>query len=102
MIRRDFIAGAPQGLMAEVFDMAEGEARMVRDDAGLIAVVRLDAIKDADMDSETMTAERDAIAARAGQSIAQDIYGAYSGAVRNRTEVTLDQGVITAVHNAFQ
>ena len=102
LIRRDFVAGAPQGLMADVFDMAEGEVRAISDDSGLIAVVRLDAIKEADMEDETMIAERAAIADRAGQGIAQDIYGAYTGAVRNRTEVTLDEAVITAIHASFQ
>lgn len=102
LIRRDFVAGAPRGLMAEVFEMTEGETRVVSDDDGLIAVVRLDSVAPADMDDPTMAAERQAIADRAAQAISQDIYTAYTNAVRARTEVTLDQAAITAVHSSFQ
>ena len=102
MIRRDFIAGAPRGIMQAVFDMAPGEARVVSDPDGLVAVVRLDSIAPADMDDPTMVAEREAIAERAAQGISQDIYSAYTNAVRSRTEVTLDQAAINAVHGSFQ
>jgi len=102
MIRRDFIAGAPRGIMSAVFEMSPGETRVVRDDDGLVAVVRLDSVEPADMDDPTMVAEREAIAERAAQGIAQDIYTAYTNAVRSRTEVTLDQAAISAVHGSFQ
>lgn len=102
MIRRDFITGAPRGMMDEVFEMDVGEARVVTGQDGSVAVVRLDEITPADMDDPDMVSEREAIAERAQQGISQDIYSAYTNAVRARTEVSLDQAAINAVHGSFQ
>ena len=102
MIRRDFITGAPRGMMDEVFEMDVGEARVVTGQDGSVAVVRLDEITPADMDDPDMVSEREAIAERAQQGISQDVYSAYTNAVRARTEVSLDQAAINAVHGSFQ
>lgn len=102
IIRRDFIAGAPRGLIQAVFEMEPGEARMVSDPDGVVAVVRLDSVDGADMADPAMVAEREAIAERASQAISQDIYTAFTNAVQARTEITLDQAAINAVHGSFQ
>ena len=102
LIRREFLAGTPQGFMTEVFAMQTGEVRTLRDENGLVAVVRLDSIDPVDPADPTMIAERAAIAERAGSGIAQDIYGAFVGAVQARTEIRIDDAAVAAVNAQFQ
>jgi peptidyl-prolyl cis-trans isomerase D len=68
----------------------------------LTVVVRLDSVDPADPADPAMVAERLAIAERAGSGIAQDVYGAFAGAVQARTEVRLDEAAIAAVNANFQ
>lgn len=99
--RRDFIAGTPEGFLTEVFAMDEGEVRVLPSDDGAV-VVRLVGIAPADLASETMTAERAAIAERVSQGIAQDIYGAFATAIQAQTEVRINDAAVNAVHAQFQ
>ncbi|SMY07970.1 peptidylprolyl isomerase [Flavimaricola marinus] len=101
-IRRNFIPDTPQGLMAEVFDMALGEARVISDETGLTVLVHLTDIAPVDMDDPTMAAEAEAIAARTSQGIAQDIYSIFTASVQARTDVSINQAAITAVHANYQ
>lgn len=101
-IRRNFIPGTPQGFVDEVFTMTEGEARVVSDNTGLTVLVRLSGIAPVDMDDPTMIAEAEAIAARTGQGIAQDVYGVFTAAVQSRTDVSINQAAINAVHANYQ
>lgn len=102
LIRREFLAGTPQGFISQVFEMEVSQAQTVSDATGLTVVVRLDSVDPADPADPAMVAERSAIAERAGSGIAQDVYGAFAGAVQARTEVRLDEAAIAAVNANFQ
>lgn len=102
IVRRDFIAGTPEGFVAAVFGMEPGTAQVVTDATGRIVVVLLDAIAPVDPADPTMIAERQAIAERAGSGISQDIYAAFTTAVSSRTEIALDQAAIAAVNAQFR
>ena len=102
LIRREFLAGTPQGFISQVFEMEVSQALSISDPSGLTVVVRLDRVDPADPADPAMVAERSAIAERAGSGIAQDVYGAFAGAVQARTDVRLDEAAIAAVNTNFQ
>ncbi|GGL64161.1 peptidyl-prolyl cis-trans isomerase [Wenxinia marina] len=99
--RRDFLEGLPRDFVSAVFEMDRGEVRTVPTEDGVI-VVRLDGISAADEGSETVAAERQQIAERTGQSIAQDIYGAFATAVQQDTDIRIDDAAVNAVLTQFQ
>ena len=101
LIRRDFVPGTPDGFLAQVFEMEEGEVRVLPGPSATI-VVRLDAVAPADMESETIAAERAAIADRVSEGIARDLYEAYTSALLAGTPVRVNEGVINAVHANFR
>ena len=99
--RNRFIQDAPEDLVATVFDMETGEARVVRGQDG-VAVVRLDAVRAPDPDAPEVAQMRQRLAQQAGDALAQDFYGAFADAVRARAGVDLNQQAINAVHSNFQ
>ncbi len=101
LLRRDFVAGTPEGFMEEVFAMAPGDLATLPTATGTL-IVRLDAIAPVDPEDATMQAERADIAAQAAGSIAQDIYTAYTGVLRNRTDVSIDPRAVAAVHDLYR
>ena len=101
VIRRNFVPGTPEGFTDRLFAMEVGEIATLPAAEGTI-LLRLDAVAPYDPQDETMVAERATVAERITQGMAQDIYGAYSGALRNRTEVTLDDNAVAAVLTQFR
>ena len=99
--RNGFIRDAPRDMVAAVFDMDPGEARVVRG-ADSVAVVRLDAVRAPDADAPEVAQMRQRLAQQAGDALAQDFYGAFADAVRARAGVSLNQQAINAVHSNFQ
>jgi peptidyl-prolyl cis-trans isomerase D len=100
--RRNFIPGTPQGFVTAVYEMALGETRVLSDATGLTVLVQLTGISPVDMADPTMSAEAASIGDQISQGIAQDIYEVFTGAVRSRTDVTLNQAAINAVHANYQ
>lgn len=99
--RRGFINGAPSNFLTEVFEMEQGDVRVIPSDDGAI-IVRLDAIAAADEADVAFTAEAAAVAETAGEGIAQDIYELYSRTVQLRTDVNINQQALNAVHTNLQ
>jgi len=99
--RRSFIENAPSDFNDRVFEMGMNEVRVI--DAGDRAlIVRLDSIAAPDLTSESVIAQRDALAENARAGIAQDIFDAYATTVQQRTEQRLNQQTINAVNAQFQ
>lgn len=99
--RNRFIQGAPDDMIGTVFDMEIGDARLV---AGQdrVAIVRLDAIREPDNDSQQVAQMRSRLNQQAADALSQDLYGAFADAVRARAGMTLHQEAINAVHSNFQ
>lgn len=95
--RRGFINGTPPNFLTEVFEMETGDVRVIENGQGAI-IVRLDDITAADPEDDVFTAEAAAVAESAGEGIAQDIYELYSRAVQLRTDVSINDAAINAVH----
>lgn len=99
--RRDVVKGAPQGFVDEVFAMEAGTAMTVDSPEGAI-VVFLREVTEADPESDSVAAQREAVAQRATQGIAQDVYDVFAQALQRQTEVQIDQGAVRSVQNQFQ
>lgn len=96
LTRRDFVEDAPEGFVPALFEMDEGEVRVIPAADGAV-VMRLDAIAPADPEGEAMTAERRTIAERVSQGIAEDIYVAYANAIQQATEIQIDDAAMNSV-----
>ena len=90
------IAGAPLGLLSEVFEMTEGKSRVISDANGT-ALVQLTAINAPDLTSEDAQAFLEQLNAQADQALARDVFQIYGDAVRARHTLTLDQNAINQV-----
>jgi peptidyl-prolyl cis-trans isomerase D len=101
LTRRGFVNGAPTNFLTEVFNMEVGNMMVLPNGADAI-IVRLDAVTGADPEDEVFAAESAAIAESAGESIAQDIYELYTRTVQLRTDVSINDAAINAVHTNFR
>lgn len=99
--RRDFINGTPPAFVTEVFEMEPGTAKALPYE-GHALIVRLDQINAADPSDGTFTTEATSLSEAAGESIAQDVYELYSRAVQMRTDITIDDAAISAVHGSMR
>ena len=100
-IARDgFVEATPDGFVATVFTMAEGEARVI-EGPDFTGVVRLDHIAPAAAGGDAADALKAAIAAQAEQALAQDAFVLFSAALMAEAGISLDQAAINAVHAQF-
>jgi peptidyl-prolyl cis-trans isomerase D len=91
------VDAAPVNLMETVFAMAEGELRRIV--AGdFVALVRLDAVQEADHSAPEAEILKSAVIAQFGQQMGQDAWALFSAALEQDAEIRLDEGVIAAVH----
>ncbi len=101
LTRGAFIPGMPDRFMSRVFEMQEGEARVIELPAGA-ALVRLDAILPPDESDEAVTALRNALNEQAASAQAQDLFQYYINDLQARAGLQLDQNAINAVLANFQ
>ncbi len=94
--RNGFVQGTPPDFTDQVFDMAPGEVRVLAE-AGEVWLVRLDDIVAPDPNSP----EAQLVIAQFGQETARELsdslLGAFTQAVLNETEVSINQTAINAV-----
>lgn len=101
-ISRDgLVENTPEGFLATVFQMAEGELRVI-EGPDFTGLVRLDTIQPAAQDGDEAQALKAAIAAQAEQALAQDAFQLFSTALMTEAGITLDQQAIDAVHAQFR
>lgn len=98
--RTDFLPDLSRDLVGEVFEMAEGETRMI-EGTGRIHVVKLHAIEAPDTMLEDVADLRDALQRQIEQSLAQDLFGYFAGALRQSTPIQINQQMIAAVQESF-
>jgi hypothetical protein len=90
------LPAVPADVLAAAFTLKPEDVVKV-DANGIVALVRLDAIKPADLASEGSKADMDALSQQTAQSIAQDAYELFSTAMTTQGGLTIDQAAITAV-----
>lgn len=97
IIRDGFVEDAPETLLPTLFDMAEGEIRIVQGD-GFTGLLRLDAILPAETAGEDAEALRDSIAIRIQQTLAQDTFTLFTNALSTEAGIQIDQTAVNAVN----
>jgi peptidyl-prolyl cis-trans isomerase D len=102
LTRRSFLNGTPPGFMTRIFELDAVGETVVMDGPDGVIVARLDAISQPGAEDASVAAQAEAVADRAGQGMALDIFTAFNRAVQADTEVTIDQAAINAVHANFQ
>jgi len=101
LTREAFVSGAVPGLVAEVFEMAPDELRVI-DGAGEVFIVRLDAIRPADPADPDVARVQEALGQQARQGIANDVLTAYTNALIDAAGVEVNQNALNAIHAQFQ
>lgn len=102
-ITRDgWIEGAPAATVSQAFAMSEpGEIEVV-DAENRVILLRLDAVRDADLTAEDALPITDAVDDRLGQSLQSDIFDYYARAVQRDAGIELDQSAIDAINAQVQ
>jgi peptidyl-prolyl cis-trans isomerase D len=97
--RTAYIDETPAELLNDVFEMELGELRVVSDREATV-VVRLDEVL-APGESEEMTFLANALTEQLNQSLANELFQAYVGALRAKTPPQINTQAVEAVHAAF-
>ena len=102
LVRGGFIAGVPQALVTQAFQIETPGATEVVDAENRVFLVTLDQIHPADVSGEDAGQMRDAIAARMADSLRQDVFDYYSRALQARAGATVNQTAVDAVNAQAQ
>ncbi|MGB8814798.1 MAG: peptidyl-prolyl cis-trans isomerase [Paracoccaceae bacterium] len=101
-IARDgFVENVPEGFMATIFAMTEGETKLI-EGPGFTGLVRLDRIQPATGEGDAAVALKAAISAQVEQALSQDAFALFSTALGQEAGIKLDEAAIAAVHAQFQ
>lgn len=102
MTRRDYRPEAPAEFIDTVFDMEEGEVRMIEGE-GRLFILRLDSIAPPaeDTEDEDLARLRTALQDQVSGDLGQDLFQVLADDIRARAGVELDQAAMNAVHANF-
>ncbi|MCB1335913.1 MAG: SurA N-terminal domain-containing protein [Maritimibacter sp.] len=95
------IEGASAAMVEAAFTAGAGAWTKVDTDDGAL-LFRVDAIHEADQDSEAAMAAKSGFADQTAESLSQDIQAAFAAALETQAGITLDQAMIAAVNAQFQ
>ena len=101
VVRGAFVPDAPDGFLEQVFEMQTGEVRILPG-TGVVAVIRLDAVTEADMSDPDTARLGDIVGEQIATSYAQDLYAAFTTGILDQTPINLDQAQINAIHAQIQ
>lgn len=102
MTRRDYRPEAPAEFIDTVFDMNEGDVRVI-EGQGRLFVLRLDSIAPpaSDTEDEDLARLRSALQDQVAADLGQDLFQVLAEDIRARAGVELDQAALNAVHANF-
>ena len=95
------IDALPQGAVDRLFELAEGEVAVLPGQ-GRVALLRLDAVVAADMESDTAKARAERLRQEAGAAIAEDLFSAYAADIQSRAGVEINQAALNSVNSQMQ
>ena len=99
--RNDFVPDAPPTLVAQVFQLDSPGDLVAIPAAGAAWIARLDSINPGIRGTPEIAALTGVFASQGGQAISQDLFEAYGQALEAEIGISLDTGVINAVHAQF-
>jgi peptidyl-prolyl cis-trans isomerase D len=100
LARDSYVDGAPEGLVAAAFRMAEGEVAMFPGD-GTVSLVELERLRPADPEAPDAQLLEAAIEQAAAQGLAQDLVDLFTAAIEAEAGIRLNEAAIAAVHAQF-
>lgn len=100
LMRSDFLPGLPRDIIAAVFEMQPGDLRMI-EGSREVYLVMLHSIAGPDLLMEDVMRFRGTLAEQLTQSLEQDLFTYFAGALRDGQPIQLDQRVIDAVQANF-
>lgn len=98
--RSDPVPDLPRAVLTQAFELENGALATVTDGAQ-VHVVRLHAVAPPDPDLDTTQQIRRALESQITQSYTQDLFGYFSGALRQSMPIKLNQQMIDAVQQSF-
>ncbi|MEY3308992.1 MAG: hypothetical protein RLZZ413_3030 [Pseudomonadota bacterium] len=101
MARDGFVEGAPDTLLPAVFEMAQGELRVI-EGPEFVGLLQLDSIQPAATETPDALAIKAEIAAQLQQALAQDAFALFSTALIAEAGITIDDAAIAAVNSQVQ
>jgi peptidyl-prolyl cis-trans isomerase D len=96
--RDDFIDGTPPALVLKVFDTKLGTATLLDDADGLIVLIPR-AEYPANFMSNEVKSLQEILGGRIDAALSQEVFQAFSNAVRNSIDVDIDQATVRAVNS---
>ncbi|MDM7459263.1 MAG: peptidylprolyl isomerase, partial [Paracoccus sp. (in: a-proteobacteria)] len=102
LTRDAWLDGLPHALLEAAFSIGEPGRVEVVDAEDRVFLIRLDAVKDADLSSADATTIHDRVAARLGQSLQADIFDYYARQVQRDSRIEVDQAAINAINTQVQ
>ena len=100
LTREAFVEGTPGGFVTAVFEMAEGDIRVVSDESGAW-IVRLDRVIPADQNAPEALALKSIFGQQATQEATSDLLDAFTQALTAQKGLEINQSAINAVHAQF-
>lgn len=100
LTRSAFVEGTPPDFMAQVFEMEEGDLRVIPA-GGIVTIVRLDRVEPADRTGD-MGRLADALQTELDQTLAEALFQEYLRDVRLRAAPMVDERALNAVLSSFQ
>lgn len=97
--RNAFIQNTPRSFVSQVFEMEEGDVKLITGQ-GMVVIVRLDKILPA-ADNAEATALQAQLVEQMNQSLSQDILDIYTADTTVRARPQIDQRAVQAVHVNF-
>ncbi|MCW1919884.1 SurA N-terminal domain-containing protein [Rhodobacter sp. KR11] len=88
----------PSEAVAKAFALKEGETAKI-DENGVVALIRLDSVTQADLTSDAAKAGMTALAGQLEAGLANDLYGLTADTLAQDAGLTIDQAVINAVQS---
>ncbi|SEK75308.1 peptidyl-prolyl cis-trans isomerase D [Roseivivax marinus] len=99
--RSTTVDGLPEGAVAEVFEMEEGDVAVLPG-LGRVAIVQLDRVVDADMESDEAAAIANRLRNQAAEDIAAGLFEAFVTDIQSRAGVQVDEQALNAVATQLQ
>jgi peptidyl-prolyl cis-trans isomerase D len=100
LTREAFVEGTPGGFVTAVFEMAEGDIRVVSDESGAW-IVRIDRVIPADQNAPEALALKSIFGQQATQEVTSDLLDAFTQALTAQKGLEINQSAINAVHAQF-
>ena len=94
--RDTFIDGTPDRFLSEIFEMGDGEARVISGNDTVVIVVLKDVLPP-DLEDDDLKATAERITDQLSAGIAQDVFAAFAQDLQQQAGLTLNQAAINAV-----